>query len=65
MVHSVHCMMGFDSLQSAGGELSVEEQVQRLFSVRSYYSSDSYFEKIISYFYYFLVHDPFMTVKQN
>ncbi|XP_044176318.1 neuronal calcium sensor 1-like isoform X1 [Acropora muricata] len=33
VVHSVHCMMGLDSLQSAGGELSVEEQVQRLFSL--------------------------------
>lgn len=33
VVHSVHCMMGLDSLQSAGGELSVEEQVQRFFSL--------------------------------
>ena len=55
-------MMGLDSLQSAGGELSVEEQVQRLFSVRSYYSRVLYFEV---HFYYFLVRGLLMTVKQT
>ncbi|KAL9983455.1 hypothetical protein ACROYT_G005630 [Oculina patagonica] len=30
VVHSVHCMMGLDSLPS-GAEMSVEEQVERLF----------------------------------
>lgn len=33
VVHSVHCMMGLDSLQSIGGEISVEEQVERLFAL--------------------------------
>ncbi|XP_020601407.1 calsenilin-like [Orbicella faveolata] len=32
VVHSVHCMMGLDSLPAtAGTEMSVEEQVNRLF----------------------------------
>lgn len=36
MVHSVHCMMGLDSLPAtAGTEMSVEEQVDRLFMVRN------------------------------
>ena len=35
VVHSVHCMMGLDSLPAtAGTEMSVEEQVDRLFMVR-------------------------------
>ena len=35
VVHSVHCMMGLDSMSSsAGEEMSVEEQVERLFVVR-------------------------------
>ena len=40
MVHSVHCMMGLDSLPSSahGEEMSVEEQVERLFVVRQYCS---------------------------
>lgn len=34
VVHSVHCMMGLDSLPAtAGTEMSVEEQVDRLFMV--------------------------------
>ncbi|XP_068709625.1 neuronal calcium sensor 1-like isoform X1 [Montipora capricornis] len=33
VVHSVHCMMGLDSVQSAGGELTVDEQVERLFAL--------------------------------
>lgn len=36
VVHSVHCMMGIDSMPSAGAEMSVEEQVERLFVVRNY-----------------------------
>lgn len=41
MVHSVHCMMGLDSLPSSthGEEMSVEEQVERLFVVRQYCSA--------------------------
>lgn len=36
VVHSVHCMMGLDSLPAtAGTEMSVEEQVDRLFNVRN------------------------------
>lgn len=36
VVHSVHCMMGLDSLPAtAGTEMSVEEQVDRLFMVRN------------------------------
>lgn len=32
VVHSVHCMMGLDSMPSAGSEeMSIEEQVERLF----------------------------------
>ena len=38
MVHSVHCMMGLDSMPSAGSEeMSIEEQVERLFVVRNNY----------------------------
>ena len=38
MVHSVHCMMGLDSMPSAGSEeMSIEEQVERLFVVRNSY----------------------------
>lgn len=34
VVHSVHCMMGLDSLSSTGGEeMSIEEQVERLFEL--------------------------------
>ena len=33
MVHSVHCMMGLDSPHSTGEEMTVEEQVERLFVV--------------------------------
>ena len=36
VVHSVHCMMGIDSLPSTGTEMGVEEQVERLFAVRNY-----------------------------
>ena len=37
VVHSVHCMMGLDSMPTtAGTEMSVEEQVDRLFMVRNY-----------------------------
>ena len=44
MVHSVHCMMGLDSMPAtAGTEMSVEEQVDRLFMVRNFHAwkSDS------------------------
>ena len=34
VVHSVHCMMGLDTLPT-GAEMSVEEQVERLFVVRN------------------------------
>lgn len=38
MVHSVHCMMGLDSMPAAGSEeMSIEEQVERLFVVRNSY----------------------------
>ena len=38
VVHSVHCMMGLDSMPSAGSEeMSIEEQVERLFVVRNSY----------------------------
>ena len=38
MVHSVHCMMGLDSTHSTGGEMTVEEQVERLFVVRQLFA---------------------------
>lgn len=44
MVHSVHCMMGLDSMPSAGSEeMSIEEQVERLFVVRNSYNKNDGF----------------------